>query len=234
MPTKPTKPHRSPLMSSNTQLLVGFVIPTIILLYFSDESRLGPLPAMLLALLPPIVLELYSLRVRRKPSLLSILAIIGILSIGLISLLGLSEQWLAVRRSFIYIIAAVGLVIAMHFKRNIIDKALTHIITMDTVHAAAQEMGTSRQLARLITKTGYAFAALLLLIGAVNYIITIVFITAATGTSEFNAEYARLRLLSIAFITAPLLIGTIGLLTYLLSGIKKLTCIKTEDLLKKK
>lgn len=232
MPTK--SKHQTLLLSPNTQLVVGFVIPTIILLLLSSESRLGPLWAMVLALAFPLALELYSLRIKRKPSLMSLFAIGGILVIGAISLLGLSEEWLALRRSIFYVAAALGLIIALHFKRDFVDRALAKVINMDVVHAAARTKRVEKQLARHINKTSYIFAAFLLVIGIISYIVTIVFITAPTGSSEFNAQYAELRLLSLLFVTLPFLVGMTGFLMYLVNGIEKLTEIKTEELLKKK
>lgn len=226
--------HQSLLLSPNTQLVVGFVIPTIILLFFSSESRLGPLWGMVLALAFPLSLELYSLSIRRKPSLMSLFAIGGILIIGAISLLGLSKDWLALRRSIIYVATALGLILALHFKRGFVDRALAQVINMDSVHAAAHKKGVEQHLSSHINKTSYAFAAFLLAIGVVSYIVTIIFITAPTGSSEFNAQYAELRILSLVLVTLPFLVGTTALLMYLANGIEKLTGIKTEDLLKKK
>lgn len=177
--SKPPTRHRSHglfLLSTNMQFTAGFVIPTAILFYLSGASRLGPLRAMLIALAFPLVLELYSLRSRRKPSLISIISIMGISFIGAISMLGLSEQWLAFRRSGIYVVAAFGLITAMHFKRGLIDKALGHVINTGAVHAAAKEKSTEAQLARHINRAGYALAGFLLLLGIATYILTIVYI----------------------------------------------------------
>lgn len=225
---------RSILLSSNTQLVVGFLIPTAILLYLSDESRLGPLWAMVAALVLPLALELYSLRIRRKPSYISLTAIGGILIIGAISLLGLSEEWLAVRRSAVYIAAAVGLIVALRFKRELVDRGLSSVIDLDLIYKAANKKSTRASVVRHIDKTVYMFTVLLLLAGVVSYVFTIFFITAPTGTSAFNAEYAELRVISLIVVTLPFFVGTIGLLVYLASRIEKLTGLSTEELLKKK
>ena len=225
---------RSLFLSPNMQLAVGFVIPTVILLFFSSDSRLGPLWAMVLALVFPFTLELYSLSVRRKPSYISIFAILGILMVGAISLLGLSKEWLAIRRSIVYVVAALGLFLALYFKPGFVNRALTHVMDMDTVHAAAEKKGTTRSLARYINRTSYIFALLLLLIGVASYGVTMIFITAPTGSSEFNAQYAELRVLSLLYVSLPFLLGATALLVYLVSKIEKLTGIDTEELLKKK
>jgi hypothetical protein len=227
--------RRSLLLSSNTQLIAGFAIPTFVLLYFSDESRLGPLWAMMLALAFPLALELYSLRIRRKPSVMSLLAIVGILFVGAISLLGLSEGWLALRRSLIYIVGALVVLILLRFKREIINKAIAQVVDMDVVYNAAKKKGTPHTwITRHINRVIYLLSAFLLLVGIATYIVTIVFITAPAGTSEFNAQYAQLRVMSIIFTTIPLLAGVVGLLMYMVYGLEKMTGVKAEDLWKKK
>ncbi len=226
--------HTRPPLSFGFQLVVGFIVPTIILMTLSDESRLGPLAAMGLALLPPVLLEIYSFFTGRKASLLSLFTIIGILLIGVISLFGLSEEWLGVRRAGIYVIGAVVIAAILFFKREWIDKGLGKLIDMPTVRKEALKKRTETEVSRIISKVGYMFAALLLLTAIWSYILTTIVITAPTGSSEFNAEYARLRLIGIPFVSGPLLVGTTILLVYLATKIEKLTGIDTETLLKKK
>lgn len=223
-----------PPLSIFTQIIVGFVIPTIILMVLSDESRLGPMVAMGLALLPPVLLEIYSFFTGRKASLLSLVAIIGILLIGAISLFGLSEEWLGVRRAGIFIIAALGIAAVLLFKPNWIDKGLGKIIDMPSVRKAAQSKGTEAEIHRHILKVGYFLVALLVVIAIWSYVLTVIVITAPTGSSEFNSQYALLRLLGILFVSLPLVIGTTILLVYLATGFEKLTGIDIETLLKKK
>ncbi|MES2630750.1 MAG: hypothetical protein V4611_02240 [Patescibacteria group bacterium] len=227
------KPTRPPI-SLTVQLVVGFIIPTIILMTLSNESRLGPLAAMGLALLPPVLLEVYSFITGHKASWLSLFAIIGILLIGVISLFGLSEEWLGVRRAGFYIIAAAIVAAVLLFKREWIDKGLGKLIDMPLVRKAAKENKTEAELSAHISKVGYLLVAFLIIIAIWSYILTIIVINAPTGSSEFNTEYAQLRLLGIPFVSGPLLLGMVVLLVYLVSGFEKLTGIDTETLLKKK
>lgn len=215
------------------QLVIGFIIPTIVLMTLSDSSRLGPFWAMCLALFPPVALEIYSFLTGRKASLLSLFAIIGILLIGIISLLGLSEEWLGVRRAGIYIIAAIGIAGVLSFKRDWIDKGLGKVIDMQAVRKAAKEKDADKEVAKLILKVGYMVAGFLLIIGIWSYILTLIVMNAPTGSSEFNAQYGELRILSIPFISLPLLLGISALLVYLTVGFEKITGIDIEKLLKK-
>lgn len=226
--------HTRPPLSFTIQLVIGFVIPTIILMTLSDESKLGPLLAMTLALIPPIALEIYSFFSGRKASIISLFAIIGVLLIGAISLFGLSEEWLGARRAGFYVIAAGFIAAVLLFKRDWIDKGLGKIIDMPTVRAAAKKKNTETEISNHISKVGYILVIFLLLIAIWSYVLTVIVITAPTGSSEFNPQYAELRLIGIPLVSGPLLIGMAALLVYLAHGFEKLTGIDIETLLKKK
>lgn len=230
----PSKQSKNPANTSLIQLFVGFVIPTIILLAFSDSSKLGPLWAMIVALAFPVSLELYGLARRRKPSLMSIAAIVGILLIGLISVLGLSKDWLAVRRSALYAVGAVALFIIVRFKPALIERGLDRVLEMEGVRTASRKNKTEAQLLRYSVKVGYILSIVLAVIAIASYVLTIVFITAPTGSSEFNKQYAELRVLSIFVITVPFLIAVTGVFVYLINKFEKLTGIRAEDLIKKR
>lgn len=225
MPKKP--------VPQKIQFIAGFLIPTIILLFLSDESKLGPFYGMLLSLAFPVAVELYSFVTGRKASYVSLFAIVGILLIGVISLLGLSEQWLAARRAAFYVIAGLAVIGITRFKRNLIDTGLNRILDAPKVHKAAKHNGSANTLHKSITTVAYSLGVLLLLIGAWSYVFTIIFMDAPTGSSEFNAQYAELRVLSLPVISLPLFIGVIGLLMHLLSRIEKLTGLTVDELTKK-
>lgn len=216
-----------------TQLVFGFVLPTIVLLYLSDESKLGPLWGMVVALAFPLVLELYSLSTRRKISYLSVAVIVGILLIGMISVLGLSEEWLAVRRSAIYIIGALALAVLLKFRYDLIEKGLATMLDMAAIRKGIQSDADAK-FRRLITMTVAGYAVLLFVLGVWTYALTLVFISAPTNSSEFNAQYAELRLLSLPLVSLPLLVGATWLLMNLLIKLERMTGLSLEQLMKKK
>lgn len=220
--------------STAMQFIVSFVLPTIVLLRFSGDDQLGPVMAMVVALLFPVAYELYSVSRKRKPSMLSLVAIGGILLTGAISVLGLSENWLAVRRSAIYILAALVLAGSVIIKRPLIDLALVRILDIERVRTEAAKRGTTAELHKRIAVSTYAFIIFLTLLGISSYVLTLLVITAPTDTAQFNSEYVRLRVLSLPYTTLPFFVGLIAILMYLLSGIEKLTGLSAEDLLHKK
>lgn len=227
-----TSQRRKPL-PTYLLLLFSFVIPTIVLFYFSDESKLGPVWGMAVALAFPLALEVYSLATRRKVSYVSIAAIVGILLIGAISLLGLSEEWLAVRRSAIYILGALGIAVLLKFRYDLIEKGLASILDMVAIRKGLK-IDAEAKFRRLVSFTVSGYALLLLILGIWSYILTVVFISAPTNSSEFNAQYAELRLLSLPLVSLPLLVFSTGLLMNLLIKLERMTGLSLEEIIKKK
>lgn len=220
--------------SQSALFVVSFIIPTLILLFLSDPSRLGPIPAMLLALAFPIGLELYRLTQRKKPSALSIIAIVGILFVGLVAVLKLSEEWLAIRRAVPYAAAAIALAVIVRWKPALIEKALDKVLVMEHVRQAKLSSKLQAQLLAVTKKAGYALAIACAVIAVGTYVLTIAFISAPAGTAEFNAQYAELRIIGIGAITVPFVIVLTVILIVLVNRIEKITGISAENLLKKK
>ena len=189
---------------------------------------------MLLALSFPVAFELYNALNRRKPSLLSLLAIVGILVTGLISLLGLSEGWLAIRRSAPYLFGALVILISIWIKHPIVQVALSQILDMDLIDETAAKTKKTAALKRIVDRTGYMLSFLLLIMMIATYIMTRIVIMSPTHSAAFNQEYAKLGLLSLPFISLPLLVGVVVIVMFLITKIEKLTGIDGEALLKKK
>lgn len=221
-------------VAPSVQLAIGFVIPTIILLFYSDESKLGPLWSMALALAFPVVLELFSFVTGRKASLLSLFAIVGILLIGVISLLGLNEQWLGVRRAAIYVAGAFVVAFIMRYKPEWVDRTLETVLDMPAIRTAAHKQSSMKAVDRVLAHRLWLFAGLLLVVGVWSYILTLIVMTAPTGSSAFNAEYAQLRLLSLPLVSLPFLIGLVAILVSAMGRLEKLTGLESDRLLKKK
>ena len=231
MTTPASVKKTSPLL---VQLIISFVFPTIVLMGLSDTSRLGPIPAMCVALAFPVGFEIYRLLQRKRPSVISILAIVGILFVGAVAVLKLSEEWLAVRRAVPYAAAAIAVFVIVRWKPALIEKGLDRLLAMDTVRNAKLSTDAEVQLMRVTRRAGYALAIVCAVIAVAIYMLTILFMSAQAGTSEFNAQYAELRIITIGAITVPFVILITIILVVLVNSIEKITGISAEDLLKKK
>lgn len=226
-----SQPSRSATL---VQLLVSFVIPVIILARFSGEAQLGPARGMLLALAFPVGYEVYNFFTHKKPSYLSLFAIGGILLTGGISLLGLSEDWLAVRRAVPYLAAALVIMGSIIIKRPLLPALLPYFLDMDLLAKHTRGKRARAALERTLTRCSVMLSILLLILAIISFVLTKALILSPTDTSAFNQEFAKLRLVSLAAVTLPLLVGVTALLFYLVSSLEKLTGLEFDQILKKK
>lgn len=229
---KNQKPISQP--STFIQFVVNFLIPIVILTRFSGNSQLGPTKSLLLALAFPIGFEIYNVRKRKKVSLISLLAIGGILVTGAISLLGLDEGWLAVRRSVPYLAVSMVILISIGIKRPLLSVLLAQVFDMEKINARAQKRQTYTKLQKQVSIAGFLMSGVLFVIAGASYILTRVVIVSETGTTGFNQEYAQLRILSLVVISLPLIVGLTGVILYLMKRIEKLTGLDIDSLMKKK
>lgn len=220
--------------SAILQFIVSFVIPVVILTRFSSESSLGPTKGMILALAFPVVFEIYNVRKRRKLSMFSLLAIGGILVTGAISLLGLSEEWLSIRRAVPYLAASIAILVSIRIKHPIVNALLPQVLDMDKITSHARKKHTLDELKQSIDRASYILSAVLFIIAVASYVLTRVVIVSETGTTGFNQEYAHLRVLSLPIITLPLIVGFAGVMLYLTNSIEKLIGLDIESVVKKK
>lgn len=209
------------------QLSVTFVLPIIVLMRFSGPEALGQVKALLLALSFPIMYELFKAGKHKKMSGLSALSIGGILVTGLLSLLKLSATWLALRRSIPYVCIGAGILIAQKVGHPLVEKVATQIFDMNKI--AATIKNPKKVLAPLFKRTAYLASSLFAVVAVSSYVLTKVVVTAPLDSTEFNQQYAQLRLLSIAFITLPLLIGFVSIIWYLITKLEKSTGLEVEE-----
>jgi hypothetical protein len=225
---------KSSQFSTLFQLLITFVIPIIILSYFSKDSQLGAAKGFLLALAFPVAYEAYGLLKHRRPNIISLLAIGGILVTGAISLFKLNEDWLAVRRALPYLAVALVFLVSDLIKRPVFNIVLPHVLDMDKVSKNARANKSLPNLLQAVKQAGLFASLLLVVVSVITFVLTKVIIVSATNTTAFNQEYARLRLISLPAVTLPLFAGGTLILYYLVSAIEKFTGLKFEEILKKK
>jgi len=228
------KNQRNPKeQSALLQIIVNFALPIFILNRFSAESSLGPTKSFLLALSFPVILEIYSIIKRRKVSTISLLAIGGILATGLISLLGLSEDWLAIRRSVPYFIAGLVILASTLLKRPLINLLLQKIFNMDTITEHARKKKTLVVMKAKLKIVSYFLVGLFFTIAVASYFLTRIVIDGPANTADFNQDFARLRILSLLIVTLPMFVGIAGIVFYIMQLMEKATGLDNERLMKK-
>jgi len=216
------------------EIVVTIVVPAVILMQLSGAARLGPLPALMLALSFPLGWGLWDGWRRRKLNWLAVLGVVSTLLTGGIGLLKLDAQWLAVKEAAIP--GLIGLVVlgsnwtAWPLIRVLVFNPT--LFDVDRVHAALEARRTAVQF-ELRLRTGTLLLAGTFFFSAVmNYVLARWIVTSPAGTEAFNEELGRLTLLSYPVIAVPSMVMMMALLFWLARGAKALTGLALGDMLR--
>jgi hypothetical protein len=216
------------------EIVVTIVVPAVILMQLSGEARLGPLPALMLALSFPLGWGLWDGWRRRKLNWLAVLGVVSTVLTGGIGLLKLDAQWLAVKEA-----AVPGLIGLVVLGSNWTSWPLIRVLVfnptlfdVDRVHAALEARRTVVQF-ELRLRTGTLLLAGTFFFSAVmNYVLARWIVNSPAGTEAFNEELGRLTLLSYPVIAVPSMVMMVALLFWLARGAKALTGLDLGDMLR--
>ena len=200
----------------------------------SDESGLGPVNGLLIALAFPIVYGLYDFFDRKKLNFISLLGLISISLTGIFTIIKLPAHWIAVKEAFIPGLIGVAIIGSMQTKFPLIEKLLFNesIINTKLVHTKLTELENELAFHTLLNKSSYLLASSFFLSSALNFILAKVILTAEPGSVSFNEQLGKMTALSWPVIVLPstLIMGIA--LWRLVKGLKKLTGLELEQILK--
>lgn len=214
-------------------VLVSIVLPALILMQLSDASRLGALPALLLALSLPLAWGLFELLKRGRRNVLAAVGIVSTLLTGGIGVLQLDPGWVAVKEAAVP--GLIGLaVLASTATRWPLIRMLVYnrqVLDVDTVDARLAERGATRAFEAHLRRATLLLGGTFFFSAAMNYVLASWIVVSPAGTESFNAELGRLALLSYPAIALPSMLMTVGVIVYLARGARRLTGLTLSELL---
>jgi len=226
--TQPAKPN--PLF----EIVVTIIVPAVILMQLSGDSRLGAMRALLLALAFPVGWGVWDGWRRRKLNWLSVLGVVSTLLTGGIGLLKLDPQWLAVKEAAIP--GLIGLVVlGSNWTSWPLIRVLVFNPTLFDVDRVQAALEARRNVVpfELRLRTGTMLLAGTFFFSSVmNYLLARWVVTSPAGTEAFNEELGRLTLLSYPVIAVPSMLMMMALLFWLARGAKALTGLDLGDMLR--
>jgi hypothetical protein len=226
--TQPAKPN--PLF----EIVVTIIVPAVILMQLSGDSRLGAMRALLLALAFPVGWGVWDGWRRRKLNWLSVLGVVSTLLTGGIGLLKLDAQCLAVKEAAIP--GLIGLaVLGSNWTSWPLIRVLVFNPTLFDVDRVQAALEARRNVVpfELRLRTGTMLLAGTFFFSSVmNYLLARWVVTSPAGTEAFNEELGRLTLLSYPVIAVPSMLMMMALLFWLARGAKALTGLDLGDMLR--
>ncbi len=216
------------------ELLVALVIPSVILMQLSDPARLGPVPALLLALAFPLGWGAWDYLARRKLNFFAALGLVSILLTGGIGLLELDARWLAVKEAAIPGLLGLAVAVSAHTRHPLVRVLLFNpaIMHVELIRESLVRRGTlDRFEARLRTAT-WMLGGAFFFSSAMNYLLATWIVVSPAGTAAFNEELGRLTLLSYPVIALPSMLIMAAVLYYLTRAIRSLADLEWTQALR--
>ena len=214
-------------------LLVSIVIPSVILMKFSDAQDLGAFRALILALAFPLGWGALDL-LRHRINFIAVLGLVSIVLTGGIGLLALDTQWLAVKEAAIP--GLIGLFVAISaYTRNPLVRVLLYtpaLMDVERIQNSLAERGNHAAFESRLKIATWMLAGSFLFSSVMNYFLATWIVVSPTGTPAFNEELGRLTLLSYPMIALPSMLIMMAALYYLARSIRELAGLKLTDTLK--
>jgi hypothetical protein len=235
---KKQKMKNSPKKKENQLINLSFniVIPILILTRLSKEEYLGPIWALLIALLFPTAYGLYRLIIQKQKSLISIIGFIGILLTGVLGIMKFPPHWIAVKEASIPLLIGLFVLFSTNTSWQLITRFLytREIFDIDRIQNVLNSDESKTQLKNKLKLANTLLALSFFISSALNYSLAKIIVQSMPGTPQFNEEIGRMTMLSFPAIALPSVGIMLLIFLYLISSIKKLTSLSSNEILSEK
>lgn len=214
-------------------LLLSIVIPSIILMKFSDANELGASGALIVALAFPIGLGLYELIRFRNTNYIALLGLVSVLLTGSIGLLQLDAQWLAVKEAAIPALLGVVVLGSARLGYPVIRLLLYNPKLLDTekISTILRARGQEALFESRLLKATYLLGATFFFSAVMNYLLARWIVVSPAGSSAFNEELGQLTLISYPVIAIPSMLMMMGIFYILWRNVHGLTGLTLEEIM---
>lgn len=217
-------------------LLVSILIPSVVLMKFSNENSLGASGALIIALAFPLMWGLFEFLKYKKFNFIALLGLISTLLTGGIGLLALDTQWLAIKEATIPGVIGIAVILSTHSRYPLIRTLLYNPSVID-IEKITQKLvendNTEAFEARLLNAT-YLLGGTFFFSSVMNYVLAKWIVVSPTGSVAFNEELGQLTLLSYPVIAIPSMLMMMMIFYYLWRTISSLTGLALDDVLASK
>jgi intracellular septation protein A len=219
--------------NSLVELLITLIIPSLILMKWSDEANLGAVRALLLALAFPLAWGAYDLVRRRKLNLFAALGLVSILLTGGIGLLELDKHWLAVKEAAIPAVLGIGVIISGYTRYPLVRSLLysPKLINVGLVQQNLEMRGNVQAFEARLQAANWQIGGTFFFSATMNYFLATWIVVSPAGSAAFNEELGRLTLMSYPMIAIPSMLMMVAVFYGLSRAIKNLAGLKLMEIL---
>ena len=215
-------------------LALTFLLPSFVLEKLSAPDRLGPLWALVVALLLPLGFGIWCFIKKHRMNFVSKLGLTAVIVTGILGLWKLPAVWFAAKEALFPIFLGIAFPLSHRWGKPLVNDLLLNpqVINHPVLHQALDTPEKHHQFAALLKKASWGMAGTMLLSSAMNFALALYLLgDKAPGSEEYAKAIGRLNWSSSLIIGIPLTAAFMGVLLWLLRSITALTGLERDDLM---
>ena len=213
---------------------INIFLPSFVLIQLSGPERLGEVNAFALAVAIPFVYGIFSALRERKLNWIAALGLANILAAGTLRFLEIGKMGFALKEMLMPAVLGIAVLFSLRTETPFVHRVLytDKLLNVGSIEARLAENGRGAELDALLTRTTLILAASFFLSAALNFGLAWVVLQSPVGTVEFNQEFGKMTALSWPVIVLPSMAIMAFALWHMASGLRRLTGLALEDVLK--
>ena len=215
------------------EIIFNIIIPSLILMKLSGDNNLGPLYALVLALIFPIGYGLHDFIKNKSMNYISLLGFLSVFLTGGIGLFELDVEWLAIKEAAIPSVIGLVVLISGFWGKPLIAKILLNplLFNLDLIYQTLSDQGKMEVFKAKIQRGNHLLAITFMFSAVMNYLLAKWIVVSPAGTTEFNEQLGEMTILSYPVISIPSMIMLIAIMFYVVMGIMKVTNLTLDQIL---
>jgi intracellular septation protein A len=212
-------------------LAVNLIIPTIIMVKFSNDKYLGSVNGLLIALSLPFAYGIFDFIRKRKANFFSIIGLVNIGITGGIGLFELDKNLMIVKETAIPLLFGLVILGSELINKPLIKGFLNNILDLDKIKDAFASIKKEELFILKMKRASYFLAGTFFLSAILNFLLAVYILEGNPGSEEFTASLGKMTFLSFPIIAVPTTTMLGFILYYLFHGLKEAD-LTLEDVIK--
>lgn len=228
MPPTSEQPH--PL----SDLLLTVVLPSVVLETLSRPDRLGPVWALVVALLLPLGFGLWCFYKKRGLNFFSLLGLAAVIFTGGLGLLNLNAFWFALKEAAFPVFLGLAFPLSFRWGKPLVTELLLNpqVVNQPLLMASLDTLEKRASHERLLRRASWALALTMFASAVANAWLVQFFLAGAEpGSEAYTKAIGRQNWVGFIVIGLPMMAVTVGLLLWVLKRVQQLTGLERDDLL---
>lgn len=215
-------------------LALTVILPSVALEKLSTPERLGPVWALVVALLLPLGYGIWCFINKRGLNFFSILGLVAVIVTGGLGLLNLNAVWFATKEALFPVFLGVAFPLSHRWGKPLVNEMLLNpqLINLPVLHQALDTPEKHSAFAALMRRASWGMTGTFIFSAAANFALALYLLgDKIPGSEEYTKSIGRLNWGGMLMIGIPLMGVLMWLLMWLIRSITQITGLERDDLL---